>query len=456
MKIPLPKDSRGECWGRRGKDETRTPRRLLSSQCLSGCSGLGGGEGGARAARRNRALGSEHCQSPAQSSARSQFPWRLVGCSAGRPQGSLLPKSLRESPAEFRLQSRGNQAPGGAHPRRRGVTPARLSWLVLPALRALRGECREAALILPCWALRLCCWSCCPTAWGQGQPSRSDLHWDPFRKGAHSRGGRGAGRGDAFRLADAGARPHPPAFGLRGVSGHLRDVQVPGENSEVSACRLSASSHLRGLQGEPGVAQRQLLQSWRNPGGTPGPPYCSSSWRQNYPTSCTVIVLFTGRLTVRPPFISFAFFISITQCRCHFPLRSFHSPWFQRGPSRLGWNACLVTMATKQAFHQATHAARSQQPPPPHTHTHPRRPGTEDSGGAEKTGRCHLVAMGATIFLGVLTLGALHQAQVSGPEAERRLAQHPVRHPKPTAAQARANSGRGAAEGGGAAWTISG
>lgn len=54
---------------------------------------------------------------------------------------------------------------------------------------------------------------------------------DPFREGAPNHGGHRAGREDPFHLADAGARTHPPAFGLRGVFGHLRDLhEDPGEN----------------------------------------------------------------------------------------------------------------------------------------------------------------------------------------------------------------------------------
>uniref|UniRef100_A0A8C0RHV3 Glycerol-3-phosphate acyltransferase 3 n=1 Tax=Canis lupus familiaris TaxID=9615 RepID=A0A8C0RHV3_CANLF len=72
---------------------------------------------------------------------------------------------------------------------------------------------------------------------GQGQlsrpdPARGPPHPHPTHpEAAPSHGGRGAGREDPFHLADAGARPHPPALGLRGVFGHLRDLHEDlGEN----------------------------------------------------------------------------------------------------------------------------------------------------------------------------------------------------------------------------------
>ncbi|XP_014391957.1 PREDICTED: uncharacterized protein LOC106725422 [Myotis brandtii] len=186
----------------------------------------------------------------------------------------------------------------GRVPRRRGVTPARLSWLVLPALRALlwlprrsappaekeligqqrrspKGR-REIAVVVilfpsslfspaevsagrrrsfsraglcafaPRAAARLADCLGPGTAIPPGPPP------GPLPKGAHSHGGRRAGREDPFHLSDAGARPHPPAFGLRGVFGHLQHAQeVPGENLEgpgqpLEWClaQVSRSEHL--------------------------------------------------------------------------------------------------------------------------------------------------------------------------------------------------------------------
>ncbi|KAK1344109.1 hypothetical protein QTO34_014668 [Cnephaeus nilssonii] len=57
-----------------------------------------------------------------------------------------------------------------------------------------------------------------------------------------------------------------------------------------------------------------------------------------------------------------------------------------RGPA---WNACLITVVTKQAFPRPLMLLVLSGRPPP---------GLWDSSGAERTGRRHLVAMGAAIF----------------------------------------------------------
>lgn len=108
-------------------DGSRTPRRLRRpgsrSRSSSGAPGWVAEEVGPGRRAEIGLRAAERRQPAVQSSAQSQFLRRLEWCrpgwcSAGRSQGSLLPKGLGESPAELsRLQPRGNQAPGGARSR---------------------------------------------------------------------------------------------------------------------------------------------------------------------------------------------------------------------------------------------------------------------------------------------------------------------------------------------------
>lgn len=129
------------------REKLRPPRRLRRSwaKFCQGAPPLGDGGGGARAARRNRALDAR--AQPASSTARGPVrapPAALPVCqSAVVPQGTGLGEGLCESSAELsQSPPRGTQAPGGARSRLRsralprcGVPPLTRSsnhWLALP------------------------------------------------------------------------------------------------------------------------------------------------------------------------------------------------------------------------------------------------------------------------------------------------------------------------------------